>query len=587
MTANLSLFKVRAMKRERPTDAPLAGGSAGAVNLGGVDPTTYERRWKILAVLCLSLVLIVAGNSSLNVALPTLVRDLGATQTELQWIVDAYALVFAGLLLPAGALGDRYGRKGALQVGLVIFMLGALLAAISSSPAQLIAFRALMGVGAAFVMPSTLSLLSSAFPPRERAKAIAIWAGFAGAGGAIGPILSGLLLERFWWGSVFFVNIPIALLALGLGAVLVPTSRDTHRRPLDVPGALYSVMALGGLLFGIIEGPEQGWTSPLVLAGFAVGVVGSLLFAHRERTTDHPMLDLSWFGDRRFSIGSSTIALAFFAFFGMFFLLTQYLQFVQGWSPLKAGVATLPMAVSMVIAAPRSATFVERFGPRKVMTVGLVLVASSLAIMSTFTLDTNYGVIAVALVLLGLGGGSVMPPSTGQIMSALPLDRAGVGSAVNDTTREVGGSIGIAVLGSITSVVYRSNIAEALAGLPEQAREVAQESVGAALQFAAQAPDPLAAAEQVRMAFTDAMSWAFLVAALATLVNAVIVWRFAPRVSMVGEVSNGNVPSAGTGSAEQVGEVLADGEARGGGRAGRVPDAQHEAVVVEQEVVDQ
>lgn len=494
-----------------------------------IDPADYARRWWILAVLCVSLVLIVAANASLNVALPSLVRQLGATQTQLQWLVDAYALVFAGLLLPAGAIGDRFGRKGALQFGLVVFGLAAFGASTVDSASQVIALRALMGVGAAFVMPATLSLLTAAFPPGERTRAIAIWAGFAGAGGAIGLVASGLLLERFWWGSVFFVNLPIVAVALVAGWQIVPTSRDSRRRPLDPVGAALSIVGLGAALFAIIEGPVRGWTSTEVVVAAVVGVVGLAVFAWWERRTTDPMLDLTWFRDRRMAVGSTTITLAFFAMFGVFFLLTQYLQFVLGYSPLKAGVASLPMALSMIMSAPRSAGLVTRFGPRRVVTVGLAMIATALLMLSLLTLTTPYIVVGTALVILGLGAGAVMPPSTGQIMSSLPLDKAGVGSAVNDTTREVGGAAGVAVLGSILTVTYRGGLGEALAGVPAETLEVASHSVGAALQAATGMADPAAAAEGVRLAFTDGIGVAFLVAALATLVNAAIVWRYAPR----------------------------------------------------------
>lgn len=511
------------------SSGPDAGPTDTELETAGLTRATYERRYWTLGVLCLSLVLIVAGNSALNVTLPTLVRELDATQTQLQWIVDAYAIVFAGLLLPAGALGDRYGRKGALQFGLTLFSLASLGATFATSPEQLIVLRSVMGLGAAFVMPSTLSLLSSVFPARERAKAIAIWAGFAGAGGAIGPILSGLLLERFWWGSVFFINIPIAVAAILAGIRLVPTSRDRQRRPLDPVGALLSVIGLSGTLFGIIEGPERGWASALVVTSFVVGGAALVAFWSWERRTEHPMLDVSWFRDRRFSIGASTISLAFFAFFGLFFLLTQYLQFVLGYSPLRAGVATLPMAVMLVAVAPRSADLVARFGPQRVVTAGLLSMSVGFGLMTLFTPTTSYWGILVPLVLMGAGGGAVMPPSTGQIMSALPLDRAGVGSAINDTTREFGGSLGVAVLGSIVTSAYRTDIAELLAAAPAEVREVAQRSVAAALQIAQNAPDPAAAQASIRASFTDATGWAFAVAAIATLVNALIVWRFGPR----------------------------------------------------------
>ena len=500
------------------------------------DPEVYERRWWILAVLCLSLVVVVAGNSSLNVALPTLVREIDATQTQLQWLVDAYSLVFAGLLLPFGALGDRYGRKGALQVGLTIFALAAVLASGADDALQVIVLRAAMGIGAALVMPATLSLLSAAFPPRERPRAIAIWAGFAGAGGALGMLASGVLLEHFWWGSVFLVNLPVVVLALAVGARILPTSRDTKRRPLDPLGSVLSVIGLGGVLYGIIEGPNLGWTSTEVMAGFVLGVLALSSFAWWERRTVHPMLELAWFRDARFSSGAATIALAFFAMFAVFFLLTQYLQFILGYSPLGAGIASLPMAGTMVVVAPRSATAVARFGPRRTMTTGLVILAVGLGAMTLLTPTTPYVAIAAMLVTTGLGAGLVMPPATGQIMTALPVDKAGVGSAVNDTVREVGGATGVAILGSVMAVAYRGGLADVLAGAPPAARAAAESSVAAALAMVQRAPNPAAAEAVVKAAFTDAIGIAFLVAGAATLVNAALVWRFGPHLSAFHEI---------------------------------------------------
>ena len=335
----------------------------------GVD----ERRWWTLAVLCLSLLMVVMGNTVLNVALPTLVEELEASNSQLQWMVDAYALVFAGLLFTGGALGDRFGRKGALQVGLVLFGVGSALAAFSSSAGQVIACRAIMGAAAALVMPSTLSILPNVFPPRERARAIGIWAGVAGAGGAIGPITSGWLLEHFWWGSVFFLNIPVVVIALAAGRVLVPTSRDEGDTPLDLVGALLSIVAVSSLVFAIIEAPSKGWTSAEILGGFAVFAVVFAVFAAWELRAEHPMLDLRFFRRPGFTGGSLAISLVFFGMFGMFFLLTQYLQLVKGYSALEAGVRTLPFAFTMMFVAPMSARIAERIGARATVSLGLLV----------------------------------------------------------------------------------------------------------------------------------------------------------------------------------------------------------------------
>ncbi len=498
----------------------------------GIDPDVYERRNQILAVLVLSLVLVVAGNASLNVALPSMARALDASQSQLQWLVDAYALVFAGLLLPFGALGDRFGRKGALQLGLVLFAVGATAASLVNDPWPVIGARAFMGVGAAFVMPSTLSLLSASFPPRERPRAIAIWAGFAGAGAGIGVIGSGLLLTRFTWHAVFLVNLPIVAIALLAGARILPTSRDESHTPLDPAGAVLSVVGLGSLLYAIIEGPVVGWTSPQVLTGFVVGSLGLAGFVWWESRTAHPMLDLDWFRDRRFSTGTLTISLAFFANFGLFFIMTQFLQFVLGYSPLQAGFATLPMSLMIVASSPRSAGLVERFGPRKVIAGGLVGAATAFGILAVVLQpDMTYWPLLGPLLLFGASVGMVMPPATGQIMSSLPVNRAGVGSAVNDTTREMGGALGVAILGSIANVVYRNGLGDLAASAPEEVRAAVTSSVAAALEFARAPQAPAGAGDLVREAFTSAGIATFAAAAAVAVLNAALVWAFVPRRS--------------------------------------------------------
>jgi DHA2 family multidrug resistance protein-like MFS transporter len=326
------------------------------------DPVIFRRRWFLLGIMCLSLVMVVMSVAGLNVALPSLQSDLSATASELQWIIDSYALVFAALLLPAGALGDRFGRKRALVLGLVIFAAGSVVGGIGTNAAQIIAGRIINGIGAAFVMPATLSLLTTIFPPQERRKAIALWAGFAGAGGALGPIVSGALLERFWWGSAFLVNVPVVALVLIAVLVFSPTSRDPEATPLDPIGALLSLIGLASLVFGIIEGPERGWSDSAVMVAFAVAAVGLAAFVVWERRSTHPMLPLTFFRDRRMSVGSGVVTVAFFVMFGLFFLFSLYLQFVRAYSPLEAGLATLPLAITLVALAPRSAALAERLG---------------------------------------------------------------------------------------------------------------------------------------------------------------------------------------------------------------------------------
>ena len=491
----------------------------------------YDRRWWTLGVLCLSLLMIIVGNTVLNVAIPTLIRDIGATNSQLQWIVDAYSLVFAGLLLTAGALGDRYGRKGALNIGLLVFGAGSLAAALSDTPSQLIACRAVMGVGAALVMPATLSLLASVFPPRERARAIAIWAGVAGMAVALGPIVGGWLLVHFWWGSVFLINLPVVALALVTGRFLVPTSRDPGRTPLDPAGSLLSIGGLLLILYGIIEAPIRGWGDSVILGSFGLGLAVFAVFAVWELRTEHPMLDLRLFRRPALTGGSVSISLVFFAMFGTFFMLTQYLQIVHGYSPLGAGVRLLPMAIAMLVVAPSSARLAEHVGTKAVVTTGLVIVAVGLTIFSRVQADTSYLEIGLILGFLAVGMGMTMPPSTSAIMSSLPMAKAGVGSAINDTTRELGGALGVAVLGSVLNSRYKSGLGPLARQLPAGARHAALASVGGAVGVAQQAGGRVGAtfANAARHAFTDAMGTALLLAAGVALAAAGLIAWIMPR----------------------------------------------------------
>ncbi len=430
----------------------------------------YERRWWTLGVLCISLVMIVMANASLNVALPTLADDLRASSSSLQWIVDAYSLVFAGLLLTAGSLGDRYGRRLALNGGLVVFGGASLFAVLSNSASAVIAARAVMGVGAAFVMPATLSILAHVFPPAERPRAIAIWAGFAGVGVAMGGVVSGALLEHFWWGSVFLINVFVVAVALVAGFFLIPRSREKIGAPLDPLGAVLSIAGLATLVYGIIEAPDNGWASTQTIVTFAIAVAILAGFVAWEFRAKDPMLDLRFFKNPRFTAATTAITLVFFAAFGSYFLFTQYLQFVHGYDPLSAGVRILPWALAYMLSATQSAKLVERFGQRAVVSTGLVIAGGGLAIVAaTSTLTSSYWLFALGIMVQAIGMGFTTAPSTGAIMRSLPLHKAGVGSAVNDTTRELGGALGVAVLGSLVASHFRSSFSGAVSGLPAKA----------------------------------------------------------------------------------------------------------------------
>jgi EmrB/QacA subfamily drug resistance transporter len=512
--------------------------------------TGHPQRWFILGILCTCLVLVVAAVSSLNIAIPTIQHSLDATQTELQWIVDAYALVFAGLLLPAGAMGDRFGRKWTLLLGLGIYGVAAIAASSSGSAAHLITMRSIMGIGAALIMPSTLSLLTSVFPPHERPKAIAVWAGFAGAGGAVGVIASGVLLEHFWWGSVFFITVPIVALAMVAILLTVPTSKDSSGHPLDPIGSVFSIVALVSLVFAIIEGPTRGWSDTLVVGGFVLAVLGFTAFIRWERRAEHPMLDPQYFRIPRFAMSAATITAAFFVMFSMIFAVSQYFQFVRGYSPLKTGLATLPSALTMVLVAPRGPKVQARITVRRTIALGLTLVAAGLALMGTAGRDANYLVFGVAFVVMACGTSLATPSATTGIMASLPMNKAGVGSAVNDTTREVGGAVGIAVIGSVLASVYRSGLSEASAMLPPAVRGAARDNVGAAVTVGQRelANDPSALhryLDVVGDAFTHGFNVAMFVSCALALVAAVTVMVRYPKETRV------TVPEhATTGAAE-------------------------------------
>jgi len=503
-----------------------------------VDQRSFDRRWKVLAVLCTSLVVVIVGNTSLNVAIPTIQRELGASQTALQWMVDAYGLVFAGLLLTAGAIGDRFGRKGALQVGLAIFFTGSLFAGLIGSTVGIIAMRAVMGIGAAFVMPGTLSILANVFPPDERPKAIAIWAGLSGAGGAIGPIASGYLLNHFSYGSVFFVNLPIIALAIVAGHFLLPKSKDTARTRLDPVGAGLSIVGLSAVVYSIIEGPSHGWASSRTIGTALAGLAVLSVFAWWELRNAHPMLDLRLFKNPRFGVAAGGVTLIFFTMFGMFFLITQYFQLVLGYTPLGAGLRGIPIALALMATAPNSARLVVRFGPKLTVAGGLGLVAAGQLLLIGTSTDSPYPYIALSMVVLASGMGMAMAPLTASIMGSIPLGKAGVGSAVNDTTRELGGALGVAVLGSLLQSAYSSRIGD-VAGLPEPVRNVARKSLGAALKVAGRLreTDPAAAGRLVNEAkqgYVSGMHIALAVAASVALLALGLVLRYLPGKGEVG-----------------------------------------------------
>ncbi len=497
-----------------------------------IDPAVHAKRWWVLGVLCLSMTIIVMDNTILNVAIPSLIRDLDASNSQVQWIIDSYTIVFAGLLLTSGSLSDRFGRKGTLQTGIVLFMLGSVMSALATSANQLIATRAFMGIGGALIMPSTLSLLTNTFRnPKERGRAIAIWAGFSGVGVALGPVVGGLLLEHFSWSSVFWVNIPIGILALVAGIFLLPTSRAAKFGRLDPIGSILSIVGLGSLLYGIIEVPAKGWSDPSVAAGFGVGIVAIGSFIAWELHTDHPMLDLKFFKNPRFTAANTAVTLSFFAMFGSLFLIAQYWQFVHGYSALEAGVRLIPYAAGMMVVAPLSARAVERIGSKRVMTIGLLTMTIALLLLSLLRRDTPYPIAILPYVLMSAGIGFTMPPATESIMGSVPRDKAGVGSAVNDTTRQMGGAVGVALIGSVVASIFASEVDRVAPrfGVTGESLAQARSSLGRALSVAVGLGDQSTGFTiAVKEAFMSGLAAGLRLAAVVVAFAAFVVWRFLP-----------------------------------------------------------
>jgi len=456
------------------------------------------RRRAALAVLCVSILIVNLDNTILNVALPTLVRKLGATASELQWIVDSYAMVFAGLLLVGGSLADRFGRRRLFLIGLATFAGGSVGAAFSGSVGALIAWRAVMGGGAALTMPATLGIINDLFrDSRERARAIGLWAGTSGIGIAIGPIAGGLLLAHFWWGSVFFVNVPIAA-AGAIGAVLlVPESSNPHAARPDPGGGLLSMLGLGCILWAIIEAPTDGWGSAKVIGVGLAGLAVLAVFAAWEARSSHPMLDLRFFKARRFSAATSSLSLGVFGLFGALFVQTQFLQFDLHLSAIEAGVRILPIAAVVAVAAPLSPTLVRYVGSKVVAFSGLLAIAGGLWEISAVSgASTTYAQVVPGMLLIGLGAGLVMPTATDAVVGSVPRGDTGVGSATNGVAIQVGGALGVAVIGSVLSTRYQHHLTAALSGkpIPATAMHAALGSIGGAFDTAAKLPGAAGAA---------------------------------------------------------------------------------------------
>ena len=491
----------------------------------------HDNRWIILGIMSLSLIIVMLNNVTLNVALPEMTKDLGAKNSELQWIVDSYALIFGGMLLVMGALGDRFGRKRALQLGLVLLGLASAAAAFyADSSKDVIVARAMMGFGAALVMPATLSIVIVVFPREERGKAIGIWTMMAGIGAPIGLLVGGWAVENYDWQMVFLINIPIILLALLLGLLFVPNSKDSQKTPLDPVGAILSIAALGTILYAIIEAPTLGWTSAEMLLISAVGVVLTYAFVQWEKKSNFPMLPIGFFKFNGFSLGLIAIMLASFVMFSFMFTQMLHFQLVRGHTALEAAVRFLPLPMGLMPAAANSDKLVSKFGSNNVISLGLVLMTVAMAIFTTVEIDSEYIRLAGIFLLLGFGMGLTLAPATTVVMDSIPEDKVGVGSATNDASREVGGALGIAIGGSVLNEYYQKNMV-----VPEglELGSIPLESFPAAMQIGG---DLLANGnalggvliQNAQLAFMEGMVASAAVMGVIAIVNAILVKLYMP-----------------------------------------------------------
>ena len=508
-------------------------------NSGPAD-TGHPRRWLILSVLVFSLLVVVLDNTVLNVALRTISQPkpvgLGASQSDLEWSINSYTLIFAGLLFTWGILADRLGRKRILMLGMALFGLTSLLCAYSATPGELIAARAAMGFAGAAIMPSTLAVIANVFPRHEQGKAIGVWAGSVGLAIAIGPVVGGALLDSFWWGSVFLINVPIVIIGLIAMTFIVPESRNPHPGRLDPAGVLLSMAGLVIFVYGVIHGGDTGsWGKPAVWGPLVIGVALLALFVVWERNTDHPALDVRLFANRPFSAAVVSVALSFFALMGGLFFLSFYLQSVRGYTPLRAGLWMLPFAFAQVIFSPLSSNLVRRFGARAVSVTGLTMIAVAFGLYQFVTVNSSMLVYGGIAAIQGIAMALVMPPATTTVMTALPRERAGVGSSVNNTVRQVGGALGVAVLGSVLTSAYRGRIQPLLTavGVPANVAHDAGGSIEATQGFVAKSPVAQPQALRLLSSADDAFVHALHVTTVAaggiSILAAALVLAWLPR----------------------------------------------------------
>ena len=505
--------------------------------LDGIDPQTYHRRWWILAAMCLTLLGVMLANTSMNMALPKMAIDLSLTQLDLTWVVNGYTLVFASLLFISGAVGDRYGRKLIMQIGLGIFVAGSVYAGFfAHNGTELLIARIIMGIGGAFVMPTTLSIINNTFPRKQRARAVAIWGAVAGIGMMFGSIVSGILLEHFTWHSLFYFSAVVAVVGLIANQALTHESKDEKESPVDWTGGLLSAIAIFGIVFGVTEAPSKGLTEPLVLASLIGGLVAVVLFVLWEKRSKSPMLDMDLFKNRAFAVSSLTLTLVFLAMSGVFFSMSQLLQLILGYSALQSSLLMIPLMLPMMALGPFIPSVVKKIGARNVIAIGLTMTAAAFLVMATWNKDMTYWHLFGTMIVMMAGISAAMTPGTNILMASVPRNRSGMGSAMNDTTRELGSALGVAVLGAVLSASYENEIRETAAKFVGPIKDGLESSLAVALQVADKlGPMADGVADAAKDAFMSGLTHAALVAAVIIFGAAIIAFVGLPKEHKVGD----------------------------------------------------
>lgn len=505
------------------------------------------RRWAGLAALVVALLTVGLDLMVLNVALPTLAQDLGASTTQLQWIVNAYTLVFAALMLPAGGFGDHYGRKKLLLAGLVVFVAASAWAAYGGTTGSLVAARAVMGIGAAIIVPLSLGILPTLFPPEQRRRAIAVWVGALGVGLPLGPIVGGWLLQHFWWGSVFLINVPVGLAALAACVALLPESSDPQAPPLDWPGIITAVAGTAALVFGIIQAPEDGWTDPVVLTTLAAGVVLTAVFLVWERRSSHPLIDLGLFANPRFTWPTLAATAGTFTLVGVLFVLPQYLQILQHHDAFGTGLRLVPLVLALIVAASAVDKIVTRIGAKVPIVAGLLVAAAGFVLASRITADSGYGFVAICLAVMGLGAGLALAPAVDAVMATLPEHRSAAGSGLLMAIRQIGAAFSVAILGTLLNLTYTRDLEPHLSGLPEPAVSAARDSIAGAQLAATKIPGPAGTelAATSAHAYTEAMTAVFLASAAVSAILAAAIALRLPRQPVATTADTASRPTPG------------------------------------------